>query len=208
MFKDTRWLFFDVGSTIMNEQPGYENRIRKMAELAGVSYEEVYEMVLAYYRQNKKGDHEAARALGVELPRWNKEDEVLYDDALCSLAALSQKYKIGVIANQSPGTRERLEKCGILKYIDEVVASAEEGVAKPDRRIFELALERSGCKPANGVMIGDRLDNDIAPANLIGMKTVWIKQGFGRYQTVRQEHEKPDLTVNSLTELCGILLRR
>ena len=57
-----------------------------------------------------------------------------------------------------------------------VIASAEEGVSKPDRRIFEIALERSGCKPENAVMIGDRIDNDIVPAKQLGMKTIWIKQ--------------------------------
>lgn len=35
------------------------------------------------------------------------------------------------------------------------------------------------CKPENAVMIGDRIDNDIVPAKQLGMKTIWIKQGFG-----------------------------
>lgn len=79
------------------------------------------------------------------------------------------------------------------KYIDLVIASAEEGVSKPDRRIFEIALERSGCKPENAVMIGDRIDNDIVPAKQLGMKTIWIKQGFGSLWTVMDESEKPIL---------------
>ena len=69
---------------------------------------------------------------------------------------LSRIYKIGVIANQSLGTSERLENLGVRKYLDLIIASAEEGVSKPDRRIFEIALERSSCKPENEVMIGDR----------------------------------------------------
>ena len=48
---------------------------------------------------------------------------------------------------------------GILKYFNLVVASAEEGVAKPDKRIFEIALERAGCAPEEAFMIGDRIDN-------------------------------------------------
>lgn len=57
---------------------------------------------------------------------------------------------------------------GILKYIDLVVASAEEGVAKPDLRIFEIALKRSGCPAEYAVMAGDRIDNDIVPAKKMG----------------------------------------
>lgn len=93
-----------------------------------------------------------------------------------------------------------------MKYIDLVIASAEEGVAKPDPKIFEIALERSGCKAENAVMIGDRIDNDIIPAKKLGMKTVWIKQGFPQYWNIENDNEKPDFSVSSLTELCNILL--
>ena len=93
----------------------------------------------------------------------------------------------------------------MLRYIDLVVASAEEGVAKPDKRIFEIALNRSGCKASNSVMIGDRIDNDIVPANLLGMYTVWVRQGFGQYWSIKNEIEKADYTVDSLSELCKIL---
>ena len=205
MFQEIKWLFFDVGSTIMNEQAAYEHRMRDIARRADISFEKVYEMTLTYYNQNKKGDLEAVKALGVELPKWHKEDEVLYEDAIKCLKALSKKYKIGIIANQSLGTKERLEQKGILEYIDLVIASAEEGVAKPDRRIFEIALERSHCESVHAVMIGDRIDNDIVPANLLGMNTIWIKQGFGQYWHITQEIEKPDFVVNGLTELCDIL---
>ncbi|MCM1254106.1 MAG: HAD family hydrolase [Clostridium sp.] len=200
-----KWLFFDVGSTIMNEQAAYEHRMKDIATLANTSFEKVYEMAIAYYKQNKKGDLEAARELGVALPRWHKEDEFLYDDAIPCFETLSKKYKIGVIANQSLGTEERLDKQGILKYISLIAASAEEGVAKPDRRIFEIALERSNCKAVNAVMIGDRIDNDIIPAKQMGMSTIWVKRGFGQYWNIRQEMEKPDFVVNNLIEICGIL---
>lgn len=92
-----------------------------------------------------------------------------------------------------------------MKFIDVVVASAEEGVAKPDRRIFEIALERSRCSAENAVMIGDRMDNDIIPAHDIGMKTVLIKQGFAK--TDESSYQiSPDHIVNSLTKLTKIFL--
>lgn len=92
-----------------------------------------------------------------------------------------------------------------MKYINLVVASAEEGVAKPDKKIFEIALERSGCKPENAVMIGDRIDNDIVPAKIIGMKTIWIRQGFGGLWNIDKEDEEPEQTVDNLDELAEIL---
>ena len=205
MFKEIKWLFFDVGSTIMNEQIAYEHRMRDIANVANISFEKVYEIAMAYYKLNKKGDLEVARELSVSLPKWYKEDEFLYDNAIQCFETLSKKYKIGIIANQSLGTEERLAHQGILKFINLIVASAEEGVAKPDRRIFEIALERSNCKPVNAIMIGDRIDNDIIPAKRMGMNTIWIKQGFGQYWNIKEEIEKADFVINNLTELCNLL---
>ena len=55
-------------------------------------------------------------------------------------------------------------------------------------------------------MVGDRLDNDIAPANKIGMKTVWIKQGYGGLSKPNSEEEQPDHTVDSLNELIHLFI--
>lgn len=204
--KDIKWLFFDVGSTLVNERKAYEKRFRSIAESADVTYEFVYNKAIEFYKQNKKGDLETIKSLNIKKPKWCKDAEFLYDDAEECLKILNQKFKIGIIANQSLGTEGRLKKFGILKYIDLVIASAEEGVAKPDKRIFEIALERSNCKPENAVMIGDRIDNDIIPAKSIGMRTIWIKQGFGKYWNVTGENEKADYTIDKLTELYEILL--
>ena len=204
MFKSIDWIFFDVGSTLVDEHIAYEHRIKDIADSARVSYEFALDTAVDFYRQNKRGDLETARLLGVELPKWHEEDEFLYSDTVKCLEFLGIKYKLGVIANQSFGTKGRLRQYGILKYIDLIVASAEEGIAKPDRRIFEIALKRANCLPKNSVMIGDRIDNDIVPANLLGMKTIWIKNGFGKYWDIKTDDERPDCTVESLTELLDI----
>ncbi len=199
------WLFLDIGSTIIDEGAAYEHRFKDIADLVGIPYETIYNTAVDFYKQNKKGDTETAKLFGIALPDWHTEDEILYDDAAKCLAALNQRYKIGIIANQPLGTKERLEHHGVLKYINLVIASAEEGIAKPDRRIFETALQRSNCEPGKAVMIGDRIDNDIIPANLLGMHTIWIKQGFGKYWTIKNEIENAEYTVENLTELCKIL---
>lgn len=204
MIKNAEWLFFDIGWTLFNEYAALEDRLRKIAEAANSTYEYVYETALNFYKQNQKGDSATAKLLGVSLPVWKKEYETPYPEAAQCLEFLSGKYKIGVIANQSLGTEQRLEKYGLLQYIDLVVASAEEGVAKPDKRIFEIALNRSVCKACDSVMIGDRIDNDIVPANLLGMHTVWIKQSIWRYWKQTNKAEEPDCTVDSLSELCGL----
>ena len=113
-------------------------------------------------------------------------------------------YKLGVIANQSLGTEERLQNWGLLKYISVVAASAELGVSKPDKAIFLKAMEIAGSTPENSVMIGDRLDNDIYPAMELGMMTLWIRQGFSAYHRLDEAKGKPDYIINDLAELVNI----
>lgn len=199
--EEIQWLFFDIGSTLADESEVYADIFRKIAESSGVSQEQVYRKAMEFYKQNMRGDREVARLLGVDFPEWNPQLEVLYDDAKECLKALSEQYRIGIIANQIPGTAERLKAFGIGDYISVIAASSDEGVAKPDKRLFEIALEKAGCASENAVMIGDRIDNDIVPAKSVGMKTVWIKQGPGQYWDIKKKMEVPDYEVNCLSEI-------
>ena len=200
MYKNIEWLFFDIGSTLINEEKVYQERFETIAKSSGYKYEYIYDKILNYYKNNKKGVLEVAKEFCVKLPKWNFRLEELYPETKKVLEELSKKYNIGIIANQDFGSSERLEKFGILKYIKLVVASAEEGIAKPDKRIFNIALERSKCKAEKSYMIGDRIDNDIVPAKEIGMKTIWIKQGYGQYWKMNIE-EKPNAIIYNLVEL-------
>ena len=203
--KQPKWIFFDIGSTLVDETEAYNHRIRDAIAGTEITAEQLNEKLIYFAKQNLKGDLEAIKFFGLTKTPWHKEDEFLYPDAEKVLQYLWGKgYKIGVIANQSLGTAERLEKWGLSRYIDVVAASAELGVAKPDERIFRHALEQAECAAENAVMVGDRLDNDIYPAKKLGMKTVWVKQGFAVYQTPDSEEYEADWIVDSLGELLEI----
>jgi haloacid dehalogenase superfamily, subfamily IA, variant 1 with third motif having Dx(3-4)D or Dx(3-4)E len=75
----------------------------------------------------------------------------------------------------------------IHRFFSAFALSAEVGFSKPDQRIFEYALQQANCQPKNAVMVGDRLDNDIYPANIIGMTTVRVLQGVAKYQNPLNE---------------------
>lgn len=190
----------------MDEQLCYALQLQEIASLANLPYELIWETAMQFYRQNQKGDARAAERFGVKMPAWHTEMERLYPDARPCLNKLHQHYSLGIIANQPPGTRERLHRHGILQFFDLIVASAEEGLSKPDRRIFETALQKSGCAPDQAVMIGDRIDNDILPARQLGIHTVWVRQGFWQYWKITNEAERPDYQVDNLAELCKLLL--
>jgi HAD superfamily hydrolase (TIGR01450 family) len=69
-------------------------------------------------------------------------------------------------------------------------------IGKPHRPIFEIALERMGCRPAEAAMVGDSLATDVAGGRDAGMFSVWI-DADGRGDGAGQA----SLTVRSLGEL-------
>lgn len=203
--KNIQWLFFDIGSTLVDESECYRQRVLAMIQGTDITYDDFFSDMLSFYQKGEKGDKMAAAKYGLTVPSWKSEDEFLFPNAKRALEKLRQRYRLGIIANQEPGTAQRLRSFGIDGYFDVIATSAEAGVAKPDPRIFLLALERAGCAPEEAVMIGDRLDNDIAPANRLGMKTVRILQGFGQFAPIRNADENADYTVSDLDELYEIL---
>lgn len=201
-----KWLFFDVGSTLVDETESYNHRIMDAISGTDITFEEFNEKRIYFAEQNLKGDYEAIKFFGLTKTPWHTEDERPYPQSEPVLKRLCERgYKIGVIANQSLGTQKRLDDWGLLRYMSLVAASAEEGVAKPDPEIFLRALSRAGCRAENAVMIGDRLDNDIEPAKKLGMKTIWVRQSFSVYQHPTNALQTADYTVCDLSGVLEVL---
>lgn len=208
---ELKYIFFDMGYTLVNEERVWERRCKEQAEKSearklGLTSEDIYNEIirtsLAYQPQyrtvvNKYGFSDVAPY------RW--ELEYLYDDAVKVLEYLSEKYTLGIIANQADGLQARLKALQIEHFFQTVISSWDYKCMKSDKRIFQIALRQAGCKAADAMMIGDRLDNDIYPAKSLGMKTVWIKQGFGGIQKAVNGDYEPDYEINSLSELLNIL---
>ena len=199
---DVKWIFFDVGSTLMDETEAYDHRVREMIAGTDITFSAFDSKRIELAKQGFDGNSEAINHFGLEKTPWHWEDEKPFEDAAETLEALKKRgYHLGIIANQVQGTAQRLDDWGLLKYCDVVAASAELGVAKPDPLIFEKALELAGCQPCDSVMVGDRLDNDICPAKNLGMRTVWIRKGLSKYQPVALGKNVADWIIVNLSDL-------
>jgi HAD superfamily hydrolase (TIGR01549 family) len=148
-------------------------------------------------------DLDLCRSVEAEA-RYPKELEEPYADAEKVLRALSLRCRIGVIANQSAGAEARLTRWGLMPFISICLSSAEVGIEKPDPAIFRLALAQARCEPCHTVMIGDRIDNDIRPARLLGWKTIRVMQGFARFQCPRDGLDEADAAMAKLAELLSL----
>jgi putative hydrolase of the HAD superfamily len=88
------------------------------------------------------------------------------------LRAQRPRFKTALLSNSFVGAREAEEaRYGFSDLTDDIVYSHEVGVAKPDRRIYEIACERLGVAPAEAVLLDD-VPSYLEGATAAGMKTV------------------------------------
>lgn len=176
------WIFFDLGSTLIDESACMEKRLREtMAGCDEKTHAAFLNTLHKGWTVNEDGYKAALQAHQLKKTPWRGELERLYPAVPELLGMLKKRYHLGIIANQEYGCRPRLDAWGISRFFEITVLSCEAGVSKPDPSIFLAALEQSGCSPERAWMVGDRLDNDILPAMDLGMKTIWVKQGWGAW---------------------------
>ena len=113
---------------------------------------------------------------------------------------------LGIVANQPERTRAKLERAGIDGLFGHHGLSGVTGYSKPDPRAFLSAAQALGAAPAQCIMVGDRIDNDIAPAKALGMAAIQLRGGRHRRQRPRHQAEEPDAVVTDVPELEAAIL--
>ena len=110
---------------------------------------------------------------------------------------LRRRGPVYVLSNGFENLQYRKLRSGKLdKYIDKLVLSDDINVTKPDRRLFDYALQVVGGEAATTVMIGDNYDADILGAKNAGWRTIF----FDRRGDIA-DTPAADLVVTSLSEI-------
>jgi HAD superfamily hydrolase (TIGR01549 family) len=90
--------------------------------------------------------------------------------AIETLERLQGRFKLGLVTNgETDSQRGRLQATGLDRFFDAALISDEAGCAKPDPRIFELALEALGVKARETLFVGDSVEHDYAGAQGAGI---------------------------------------
>jgi putative hydrolase of the HAD superfamily len=122
------------------------------------------------------------------------------------LEALKKRgLKLGLVANQPAAVLARLTRHGIGHFFENEGITGVHGFRKPDVRLFLRACEELAVAPAECIMVGDRVDNDIAPASLLGMRTVRIRTGRHIGQEARSWDEAPDAEVSDAAAMLSAI---
>jgi HAD superfamily hydrolase (TIGR01549 family) len=201
-----RWVVLDVGETIIDETRVWSIwadmlGIPRLTFLAGFGavlarggeHRDVFELFNVADWRTAWPEHEAIYG------GFQAED--VYPDAIPAMDALrSRGYRVAVIGNQPTSRTAELSRIGVEAEV--MAMSAEMGIAKPSQQFFERVLELLGSPPASSVAyVGDRVDNDVLPAVVAGMRAVWIRRGPWGYIERLPEGIHPALIVSSLAEL-------
>jgi putative hydrolase of the HAD superfamily len=139
------------------------------------------------------------------------QEASLIPGAAAMVQELKQRgYRLGLVADGPAGTFHNIlgRKYALLDLFDVLAISELVGVAKPDRRMFQHALNALGIEPGDYgrvVMLGNHLERDIKGANDLGLISVWLDWAPRRSKTPASPAEQPRYIIKSPAELLPLL---
>jgi len=220
------WILFDVGWTLVDETESHLDRFARVLAgnpAPGLTPTELFRRYEEGFLRRRPDPFIDAIALAGFGPGdrgrfpFDHAQERVYPDAVPALTRLSSRFRLGVLANQSPGLPSRLEKYGLARFFEIILGSGDTGASearhaqrcvapgarKPEREFFDLAVAKTACSPTGLMMVGDRPDNDIGPAKAAGWQTVRILRGPHRRVAPAGKGETADLEVAGLADLAA-----
>ena len=208
-----RTVVFDVGETLVDETRSWGGwadhmgvpRLTFFAALGvvlerGWHHRRVFELV-------RPGFDYAAAVAAREAAGWRYgfEPTDFYPDALPCLGELKRAgFRIGLAGNQPEAAESALAALNLP--VDFIASSAGWGVEKPDPAFFRRVSETAGCPPDQIAYVGDRIDNDIAPAAEAGMAAVFLRRGpWALAQSTDPRAARAALQIETLEGLAALI---
>lgn len=122
-----------------------------------------------------------------------------YPDVHRVLDELRQEYRLAALSDgQGVWGIPELRSVGLANYFDPVIISSDLGFRKPDRRMFELALEKLQLAADEVIFIGNDMRRDVLGAKQADIKTVFFKSNQGEQ---RPQGAEPDYIIHRFAEL-------
>lgn len=202
---------FDIGEVLISE-----HRIWSIwAQLVGVS-ELTFSAVLGAAIVQGGDHHETFGHLAANVD-WHAlqpeheqrlgglQEADLYADVRGCIADIKALGLTVVLAGNQPQIRTRqLEALGL--GADVIVTSDELGAEKPEPAFFERLLVHLGSDDPHAVLyVGDRIDNDVVPATISGLRVCWLRRGPWGWLQELPDDLTPDLVLEGLGELPTLL---
>lgn len=115
---------------------------------------------------------------------------------------VSHSIILGIVTNGgSLAQNGKIDALGLRGYMGAILVSAEIGVSKPDRRIFEAALAELSLEADEAWFVGDNPIADIRGAEAAGLTAVWMRGSH----SWPDDHDQPRFQIGSLPELIPLV---
>lgn len=176
------FIYFDVNGCLIYF---YQRAFDKLATTTGVSAETIESAFWSYNDEVCRGamslnDFNArlAENIGIDSVQWQQyylENVEPITEMQELLIWTSEHYKVGLLTNIMPGflnAMRRSEQLPKIQY-SALVDSSEIGTVKPEKKIYQIAQERAGCRPEEILLIDDSRAN-LAAANRQGWHVLWF----------------------------------
>lgn len=121
------------------------------------------------------------------------------------LEKLARSYPLGVVSQNYSEAKHWMQYHGIAGYFKSISLSGKEQLYKPDLRLFLHACHGVGVEPQEAAMVGDRLDNDVWPANRLHMLSIRVLADPYRIQHPRYHTDVPDYTLECIGDLLDVV---
>jgi len=202
-------VFFDVGECLVDETREYGT----WADWLGIprhTFSAVFGAIIATGRDYRETfqvfrpgfdlDEERERRAAAGKPEDFGEENLYSDVRPCLQALQDAGLRVGIAGNQT-ARAERILKALHLP-MDVLGTSDTWGVEKPSLGFFERLIEEAGVPAESVLYVGDRLDNDIRPAQEVGLATALIRRGpWGHILTMPEVEDRLLFRLSSLAEL-------
>jgi HAD superfamily hydrolase (TIGR01549 family) len=145
---------------------------------------------------------------------WALENWAVFPDVVPAIRRLRERgVRVLALSNASSELVTFLEQIGLAPYLNPMIVSAIEGTRKPDRRIFQRALDRAGVTAGQAVHVGDMYVEDVLGASGLGIRPYLIDRGPcgmfpGHPETVPEEAAAHTEIVRSLDDVLTALEQR
>jgi putative hydrolase of the HAD superfamily len=143
------------------------------------------------------------------LSEWKKRKPLLKltPGFESELRAISGDFNVGIAGQYGKELLDLLEQRSLLNCFTHRSTQDDFSTTKPDIRFYDQILKASGVEPQQCIMVGDRIDKDVIPAKLLGMKTILVRVGLHQNQQPRIPFELPDAELESIFGLAQTVLK-
>ncbi|WP_121664986.1 HAD family hydrolase [Metabacillus litoralis] len=213
-------MMFDLDDTLLNRDKAVDNLFFIILEKC---YENVkpsvkYEMLQKFKEDDRKsyGNNNKIKVLEpffdeyppqYRLPRnsiqdfWNHHFPYCFStdqNTINIVNNIKKHVKVAIITNGSTQRqKDKITNTNLISCFDTIIISEEVGYSKPDKRIFDLALNKLNVNPEAALFIGDDIEKDISGCQNANIKGIW----YNPHRIKNDTEIKPYAEINSFDKL-------